>query len=175
MSGTGINNVPNVPKCPVPADVVPNLPQCPVPVIPAVYTGRMPRYVPYRTHHSLYAVQRVPLGLSTPPKKGENKNGLERRQKKSVHSRLILVRIRFRTSYFGQVTKINIACLCKLKQVSCAKSDAEIVLCLLVRFFSSSVRVLGRKFKPTSTTDMSGAAPSALRSALDSSIQACAD
>ena len=31
-----------------------------------------------------------------------------------------------------------------------------------------------RKFKPTSTTDTSGAAPSALRSALDSSIQAYA-
>ena len=37
MSGTGI-------------DVVPKLPKCPVPVIPAVYTGGMPRYVPYRTH-----------------------------------------------------------------------------------------------------------------------------
>ena len=35
-SGTGI-------------DVVPNLPKCPVPVIPAIYTGGMPRYVPYRT------------------------------------------------------------------------------------------------------------------------------
>ena len=37
VSGTGI-------------DVVPSLPKCPVPVIPAVYTGGMPRYVPYRTH-----------------------------------------------------------------------------------------------------------------------------
>ena len=32
-----------------------------------------------------------------------------------------------------------------------------------------------RKLKLTSTTAMSGAAPSALRSALDSSIKACAD
>ena len=31
-------------------DVVLKLPKCPVPVIPAVYTGGMPRYVPYRTH-----------------------------------------------------------------------------------------------------------------------------
>ena len=31
-------------------DVVPNLPKCPVPVIPAVYTDGIPRYVPYRTH-----------------------------------------------------------------------------------------------------------------------------
>ena len=30
--------------------VVPNLTKCPVPVIPAVYTGGMPRYVSYRTH-----------------------------------------------------------------------------------------------------------------------------
>ena len=37
MSGTGI-------------DVAPNLSQCPVPVIPAAYTGGMPRYAPYRTH-----------------------------------------------------------------------------------------------------------------------------
>ena len=31
-------------------DVVPNLPKCPAPVIPAVFTGVMPRYVPYRKH-----------------------------------------------------------------------------------------------------------------------------
>ena len=45
MFGTGIEVVPNLPKC-----LVPNVPKCPVPVIPAVYTGGMPRYVPYRTH-----------------------------------------------------------------------------------------------------------------------------
>ena len=51
---------------------------------------------------------------------------------------------------------------------------------LVRRFFcsvscDSAVRFLElRKFKPTSTT-MSGAAPSALRSALDSTIRACAD
>ena len=32
--GTGIDVVPNLPKCPVPGiDVVPNLPRCPVPVL----------------------------------------------------------------------------------------------------------------------------------------------
>ena len=30
--------------------VVPNLPKYPVPVILAIYTGGMPRYVPYGTH-----------------------------------------------------------------------------------------------------------------------------
>ena len=39
---------------------------------------------------------------------------------------------------------------------------------------ASADRFLDRKFKPTSTTATSGAAPSALRSALDSSIQAYA-
>ena len=76
VSGTGIDVVPNLPKCPVPVlmsyptsevygtgiDVVPNLPKCPVPVIRAAYTGGLPRYVPYRTHPSLYAVQKVTFG-----------------------------------------------------------------------------------------------------------------
>ena len=52
MSGIGI-------------DIVPILPKCPVAVVPAIYTGGMPRYVPYRTHPSLYAVQKVPFGLPT--------------------------------------------------------------------------------------------------------------
>ena len=93
VSGTGVNVVPKLPICPVPVlmsyltyrsvryrywcrteltevsgtgiDVVPKLPKCPVPVIPAVYTGGMLRYVAYRTHLSLYAVQKVPFGLST--------------------------------------------------------------------------------------------------------------
>ena len=60
MSGTGI-------------DVVPNLPKYPVPVIPAVYTGGMTRYVLYRTHPSLYAVQKVPFGLSTEEKSEQEK------------------------------------------------------------------------------------------------------
>ena len=38
-------------------EVVPNLPKCSVPVIPAVYTGCMPRCVPYRTHHPCKHVQ----------------------------------------------------------------------------------------------------------------------
>ena len=87
MSGTGIDVVPNLLKCPVPVlksvpvpavpvsmsyrtyrsdryrygcteviEVsgtgidVPKLPKCLVPEIPAVYTARMPRYVPYPTH-----------------------------------------------------------------------------------------------------------------------------
>ena len=48
MSGTGIDVIPNLQKCPVPVfDVVPNLPKCPVPVIPAV------RFGTYRTEHTL--------------------------------------------------------------------------------------------------------------------------
>ena len=76
VSSTGIDFVPKLPKCPVPVLMyrtyrsvryrywcrtevtevsgtgidVPKFPKCPVPVIPAVYTGGMPRYVPYRTH-----------------------------------------------------------------------------------------------------------------------------
>ena len=34
------------------ADAVPDYSKSPVPVIPAVYTGCMPRYVPYREHPS---------------------------------------------------------------------------------------------------------------------------
>ena len=51
VSGTGINGRTEVTEVSgTGIDVVPNLPKCPVPVIPAVYTGSMPRYVPYRTH-----------------------------------------------------------------------------------------------------------------------------
>ena len=85
------------------------------------------------------------------------------------------MRIRFRASYFGQVAKTNLVCLCKSNQASCAKSDPELVpepfIFLLVGFFSRSVMFfdIRRKFKPASTTTaaMSGATPSALRSALD--------
>ena len=97
MSGTGI-------------DIVPNLPKCPVPVIPAVYTGRMPRYVPYRTHPSLYAVQNVPFGLST-EKKVNNKNVVSLNLKEDIQFaflRLVLVRVLFRASYFGEVAKTNL-------------------------------------------------------------------
>ena len=52
---------------------VPNLPKCSAPVIPPVYTAGMIRYVPYQTHPSLYAVQKVPVGLSTETK-SEQKN-----------------------------------------------------------------------------------------------------
>ena len=68
VSGTGMKSLP-VPVVPVSMsyeltevsgtgiDVVPNLPKCPVPVTPAVYTGGMTRYVPYRTQPSLYATR----------------------------------------------------------------------------------------------------------------------
>ena len=35
-------------------DVVPDYSKSPVPVIPAVYTGCMSRYVPYRAHPTQY-------------------------------------------------------------------------------------------------------------------------
>ena len=52
VSGTGSDVVPNLPNevSGTGSDVVPNLPKCPVPAIPPVYTGGVPRYVPYRTH-----------------------------------------------------------------------------------------------------------------------------
>ena len=62
--------------------------------------------------------------------------------------RLIILRIRFRASDFGLVAKINII-RAKSKQASCA----EMVL--------GSFSLLVRKFKPTSTSATSGAAPSA--------------
>ena len=37
-------------------DVAPILPKCPAPVLPAVCTGGMPWYVPYRTHPSIVCV-----------------------------------------------------------------------------------------------------------------------
>ena len=85
--------------------------------------------------------------------------------------RLIIMRIRFRASDFGLVAKISIIGA-KSKQASCVEMVLGSFVFLLV-WFSSYVFGL-RKFKPTSTTDTSGAAPSALRSALDSSIQAYA-
>ena len=51
MSGTGI-------------DVAPNLSQCPVPVIPAAYTGGMPRYAPYRTHPLTFHTQSYRKGTN---------------------------------------------------------------------------------------------------------------
>ena len=49
--GIGIYVVPNVPTCLVKV-LMSNYSKSPVPVIPAVYTGCMPRYVPYREHPS---------------------------------------------------------------------------------------------------------------------------
>ena len=60
MSGTGIDAVPKLPKCPVPVlmsyrsyrsvryryYVVPSIPKFLVPVVPPVYTGGRSRYVP---------------------------------------------------------------------------------------------------------------------------------
>ena len=60
------------------------------------------------------------------------------------------MRIRLRALHFVQVAKTNLVSLCESKQASCcAKSDAEMVpgpfVCLLVGFFSSSVRFLNMK------------------------------
>ena len=85
MSGTGIDVAPNLTTCPVPVLMlyqltemsgtgidVPNSPKCPVPVIPAVYTGGIPRHIPYRTHHSFYAVQNVLFASRTEKKMNNN-------------------------------------------------------------------------------------------------------
>ena len=85
--------------------------------------------------------------------------------------RLIIMRIRFWASDLGLDAKINLIGA-KSKQASCADMVLGSFVFLLV-WFSSWVFGL-RKLKPTSTTATSGAAPSALRSALDSSIQAYA-
>ena len=59
---------------------------------------------------------------------------------------------------------------------SCAKLDAEMVHGSFVCPCGSAVIFLdSREFHPKWTTAVSGAAPSALRSALDSSVQASAD
>ena len=129
--GTGIHVVPNFPKFSVPVllsyrayrsvryrywcrteltevsgtgiDVLPNVPKYPVPVI-----GGLPWYVPYRTHPSLYAVQKVSFGLST-QKKVKNKNVAPWIWEENfffAFLRLILTRIPFRASYFGQDAKL---------------------------------------------------------------------
>ena len=140
VSGTGIGVVPNLSKCPVPVLMsywtyrsvryrywcrtdltgvsgtgidVPNLPKCLVPVIPAVYTAGLPWYLPYRTHPSLCAVQKVPSGLSNWSRKWNIKTESPWSWKKTNNLqffRLILMRIRFRASYFGQGTKTNLVC-----------------------------------------------------------------
>ena len=79
VSGIGIDVVPNLPKCPVPVLMSYRThrsvwyrcwchTELTEVVLPAVDTGGMPRYVPYRTHSSLYAVQKVPFRLSTEKK-----------------------------------------------------------------------------------------------------------
>ena len=91
LSGTGIDVVPTLSKCPVPVWKSVPVPAAPVSMSYRTYrrvryrywcrteltevsgTGKtggihrryMPRYVPGRTHPSLYAVQNVPFGLST--------------------------------------------------------------------------------------------------------------
>ena len=75
---------------------------------------------------------------------------------------LIIMRIRIRASVFGQIAKINIIGT-KSKQASCA----EMVLGSFV-IFARVIQQLGF------AAAMSGASPSALRSALHSSIQAYA-
>ena len=96
-------------------------------------TGGMPRYVPYRTHPSLYAVQKVPFGLSTEKKvKNEMESLLELERR-----RIICISYANPIPSFifwsGRKSKYRV---CKSKQASCAKSDAEMVLgpfvCLLV-------------------------------------------
>ena len=117
-------------------DVLPNLPNCPVPVIPAVYTGDMPRYVPHRTHPSLYAVQKVPFGLSTEIKVG-NKNGVSLDLKEDECISWVDFYANPIPSFIFWSGRKNKSRLCESKQASCcAKSDAEIVLgpfvCLFV-------------------------------------------
>ena len=54
MSGNGLDVVPKFSGVSGEGiDVVPNYSKSPVPVIPAVYTGFMARYVPYRAQPSL--------------------------------------------------------------------------------------------------------------------------
>ena len=95
VSGTGI-------------DVVPNLPKCPVPVIPAVCLGT------YSTEYTQLCMlfKRYPLDYQlkeTWKMKTDSLLQLERRQT-HLFLKLIFMRIRFRASYFGQFAKTNLVC-----------------------------------------------------------------
>ena len=153
-------------------DAAPILPKCPIPVIPAVRLGT------YRTVHTLICILFKWYPVDCQLDKRVKIVALNLKADKLLaflRLTLIIMKIRFRASYFGQVAKTNLVCLCKSNQASCAKSDPELVpepfIFLLVGFFSRSVMFfdIRRKFKPASTTTaaMSGATPSALRSALD--------
>ena len=88
------------------------------------------------------------------------------------------MRIRFRASDLGQAAKIN-SILAKSKQASCVKSDAQMVLGSFVCSCDSAVRFMDSENSSQRRLLLCLAprrdALSALRSALDSSIQACAD
>ena len=70
VSGTGIDVVPNLPKCPVPVWISYRTYRSgSVMVIPAVCTGGMHRYVPYRTHLDTYfAAGRAHRHVLIPPR-----------------------------------------------------------------------------------------------------------
>ena len=142
-------------------------------------TGGMTRYVPYRTQPSLCATRWIIKWK----KNVEKKCSLPWTWKKTNN-------LHFLGWFFSCESDSELPILVRSqKGISFVQIETSFLLCatdaemvpgpffyLLVGFFSSSVRFWDRKFKPTSTTTaMSGAAPSALRSALNSSIQACAD
>ena len=102
-------------------------------------TGGTLRYVPYRTHPSLYAVQKAACGLPTDRKKQREFPRTWKRQ---------IIRISLGWAFANPIPifrfwsgRKNKPRLCKSKQASCcANSDADMVLgsfvCLLVWFSS---------------------------------------
>ena len=89
---------------------VPNLPKCPVLVIPAVCLGT------YRNEHTLLCMlfKRYPLDYQLHTKVN-NKNVVSLNLKEDeclAFLRLILIRVRFRVSYFGEVAKTNLHFVC---------------------------------------------------------------
>ena len=110
MSGTCINIVPNVPKCPVPVLCRTELTEVSCPG----NTGGI-----YRRYASVCTVPNSPFvlfkmyPLDYQLKKRENKNGVSLNLEKIYRVaflRLILMRIRFRASDFGRVAKTNLVC-----------------------------------------------------------------
>ena len=97
MCGTGI-------------DVLPNSPRCQFPVILAAYTGGMPSS--NRTEHTLACMlfKTYPLDYQLIIKvNDENLVSTNLKEDIScVSLRVILVRVRFRPSFFGEVAKKNL-------------------------------------------------------------------
>ena len=95
----------------------------------------------------MYAVQKVPVGYQLKKRSEKKRSLLELEEDKEfAFLRLtLMMRIRFRASYFGQIAKNKSLLFVQIETgFLLCETDAEMVpgpfVCLLVGFFSSSVR-----------------------------------